>query len=261
VTDRAIEIGDFRFTETSHVPDTRLGSHRHAHPAITFVLHGGFVEDFGRGRALDCAAMSILLKPADAMHANRYSMAGARSFILECNSESSFGKAVEACAPQLVSARFVVPTLELYSAFRTNAPEREVLAEQLVLETSRGQCSHQPWRTIERPRWLDRVAAAVSDGCLRSVRLTTLANDAGVHPVYLARAFRRHYGTSIGGFMLQCRIRLAMRRLATSADSISQIALECAFADQAHFTRLFRREAGMPPGQFRRVARRCSSAA
>jgi AraC family transcriptional regulator len=82
-----------------------------------------------------------------------------------------------------------------------------------------------------------------------------------VHPVYLARAFRRHYGTSIGGFMLQCRIRLAMRRLATSADSISQIALECAFADQAHFTRLFRREAGMPPGQFRRVARRCASAA
>ena len=82
-----------------------------------------------------------------------------------------------------------------------------------------------------------------------------LAAECGVHPVYLARVFRRHYAQSIGSFMLQSRLRLAMWRLATTAEPIARIALECGFADQSHLTRMLHRETGATPARFRRVTR------
>ena len=251
VTHGTAAVGEFRLTETSHGPHTRLARHRHAHPAVTFVLRGRFVEVFGIGWNHDCAAMSVLVKPADAAHTNRYSRDGARSFILECASSSAYATALDARMPGFGLVRLVVPMLELYAAFRSRAPEQWVLAEEIALEIAREQRRRTDWRTARRPRWLAEVAESIAAGCTQSVRLTTLAASVAVHPVYLARLFRRHYGQSVGGFILQCRVRLAMRRLATTREPIARIATECGFADQSHFTRLFRRETGMPPARFR----------
>jgi len=162
-----------------------------------------------------------------------------------------YAPALDACAPRFGLAQFTMRMLELYAAFRSAAPEQQVLAEEIVLELSREQRSSANWRTAQRPRWLADVADTVAAHCTRSLGLTTLASNVAVHPVYLARVFRRHYGQSIGGYMLQCRVRLAMHELATTQEPIARISIECGFADQAHFTRLFRRETGLPPGRFR----------
>ena len=73
VTDQTAELRGIRLTETSHSPNARIVRHRHAYPAITLVLSGGFLEDFGAGHTHECGAMSVLVKPADAPHSNRYS--------------------------------------------------------------------------------------------------------------------------------------------------------------------------------------------
>src|SRR5690242_8175883 len=136
VTDRAAHLGAFRLTETSHAPDTRLGRHSHAFPAVTLVLAGGFSEDFGRGRTHECGAMSVLVKPSGALHTNGYSKQGARSFILECTRESAAYPVLDESAPQHAAARLTAPMLELYAAFRTGAPERAMLADEVSLEIS-----------------------------------------------------------------------------------------------------------------------------
>jgi len=258
VTDRTAELRGLRLTETSHGPHARIARHRHAYPAVTLVLGGGFLEDFGAGHTHQCGAMSVLVKPADAPHSNRYSGHGARSFIVECTSDCAAFDALERAAPQPGLARVVLPLLELYAAFHETAPERQVLAEEVVFEVARQQRPLPRWKTAKRPRWLSRVAEAAAEGCTRPLSLTTLATDGDVHPVYLARVFRRHYAQSVGSFMLQSRLRLAMWRLAMTAEPIARIALECGFADQSHLTRLLHRETGATPGRFRRAARGAS---
>ena len=254
VTDQAAELRGIRLTETSHGPDARIARHRHAYPAVTLVLQGGFLEDFGASHTHECGAMSVLVKPADAPHSNRYSSRGARSFILECTSECDAFDALERAGPRPGLARVVVPLLELYAAFRAAAPERQVLAEEVAFEVARQQRPQPGWKTAKRPGWLSRIAEAAAAGCTHPLSLTSLAADAAVHPVYLARVFRRHYTQSIGSFMLQSRLRLAMRRLAMTTEPIARIALECGFADQSHLTRLLHRETGSTPARFRRVA-------
>jgi AraC family transcriptional regulator len=258
-TDRSVTVAEFRLTETSHAPDTRLGRHCHAHPAITFVLRGGFAEDFGVDGELSCGAMSMLLKPAGAAHSNRYSKIGARSFILECVSPSPLFEGLDRGRPRLGPSHVVLRLLELYSAFRADSPERLLLAEEVAFELARQAGGEIARGTTARPRWLTAVADTVREECTQPLRLSALAAGSSVHPVYLARAFRRHYGRSIGSYMLQGRLRLAMRRLATSNDPISRIAMDCGFADQSHFSRMFGREVGMSPARFRRRASRVTT--
>jgi AraC family transcriptional regulator len=74
--------------------------------------------------------------------------------------------------------------------------------------------------------------------------------------VTLARGFRKAYGCSVGAYLRWLRIVHAARRLAESDEPLAEIALEAGFADQSHFSNVFRRETGLSPSVFRREARR-----
>ena len=249
-TNHTVDFGGLRLTDTSHAPRTRLGKHRHAFPALTFVLAGSFIEDFGRGRIHTCEPMSLLAKPSDAVHSNAYSNVGARSFIIECTTDNELYRVFERSMPRVARPRLTPMLLRAYDAFRTNTPEQCMLAEESVLELTRDAGNTRGARELA---WLRRVEETVRDRCLERLSLTSLATDAGVHPIYLARAFRRRSGRSIGEYMTHSRLRLAMARLASTDDAISRIAIDCGFADQPHLTRVFRHELGIPPAKFRRL--------
>jgi AraC family transcriptional regulator len=84
------------------------------------------------------------------------------------------------------------------------------------------------------------------------VRETALA--VGVHPVHLARVFRRHLGCSVAGYVRRLRLERAATLLSLERSPISAVAHSCGFADQSHLTRALRRETGLTPATFRRLA-------
>jgi AraC family transcriptional regulator len=73
-----------------------------------------------------------------------------------------------------------------------------------------------------------------------------------VAPVRLARAFRRAYGESPGGYVRRERVRAACERLATGEVSLAALAAELGFSDQSPFTRVFRSQVGVTPGAWQR---------
>ncbi len=107
-------------------------------------------------------------------------------------------------------------------------------------------------RDAGAPGWLLRAREMLRDNLREPLRLADVASELGTTPVRLARAFRRVFGQSPGDYVRQERIRLACERLADPKATISGIALELGFADQSHFTRVFRRHIGTSPGAFRR---------
>jgi AraC family transcriptional regulator len=106
-----------------------------------------------------------------------------------------------------------------------------------------------------RPRWLedarDRIHVELAD----RPTLTGLAESVGVHPVTLARAFRRAFGCTVGEYVRSLRIERAARQLTDTDLSLAEIALAEGFSDQSHFSNLFRRHTGLSPFQFRRAVR------
>ena len=84
-----------------------------------------------------------------------------------------------------------------------------------------------------------------------STSLASLATEAGVHPVHLARSFRRYFRRSVGEELRRLRVEAASAALAREDCSIVEIAAASGFADQSHLARVFRRATGMSPAEYR----------
>jgi len=67
----------------------------------------------------------------------------------------------------------------------------------------------------------------------------------------LERYFLETTGVSPAHFRTRCRIERAKTLLRDSAADLVEVAERCGFYDQSHFTRVFSREAGMPPRKWR----------
>jgi len=77
----------------------------------------------------------------------------------------------------------------------------------------------------------------------------------GIHPVHLAREFRRHYQCTIGEYVRRLKVEYACLQISVSEASLHQIALAAGFFDQSHFARTFKQIMGVTPGNYRRFYR------
>jgi transcriptional regulator GlxA family with amidase domain len=78
-----------------------------------------------------------------------------------------------------------------------------------------------------------------------------LAREAQLSPRQLERRFVDAVGSGPLSFSRSLRLRFAHSLLIHSSRSIAQIAFDCGFSDQSHFTRLFRSQFGSTPGALR----------
>lgn len=81
------------------------------------------------------------------------------------------------------------------------------------------------------------------------VSLQDLARLVGLSPYHLNRSFCRKIGMPPHAYQLQIRIARAKSALRTGS-SIAEVALATGFADQSHFTRVFKRLIGVTPARY-----------
>ncbi|HYL23059.1 MAG TPA: AraC family transcriptional regulator [Burkholderiales bacterium] len=106
-------------------------------------------------------------------------------------------------------------------------------------------------RAVQAALWLEAHAA-------EPVGLEHAAREAGLSPFHFLRVFARVLGVTPHQYVLRLRLREAARLLLDASRSITDIALDCGFADLSNFVRTFRRAAGVSPREFRRAARRAA---
>jgi AraC-like DNA-binding protein len=107
--------------------------------------------------------------------------------------------------------------------------------------------------TLPSPRIESRIIRSVKEQLQSDLggkfTLASLAADHALTPFVLLRAFIRSAGLSPHAYQQQARIRFAQKRLKQGA-AIALIAREAGYADQAHFTRVFKQYTGVTPKSF-----------
>ena len=119
---------------------------------------------------------------------------------------------------------------------------------ELLAETARRACKG-PARAV--PDWLRRAREYVEANFLRSLSLAEIARVARVNRVHLARQFRSYFETSVGEYIRLKRVEQACKLVSTTSESLAEIAIDCGFSDQSHFSTTFRRHMGLTPARFR----------
>ena len=230
----------------------RTGLVRHAHDraAITLVLSGRYDETFDRGRQR-CPQWAVQYKPRGIAH-DTFSNDGARMLIVALDAND--GRLASRSAPAVIecgaaTAAGIAAHHEAFDAAGSRADVAAIVARFLDLLEPTATPRETP------PSWLTEVHDRIRRLGSPSPTMSRIARAFGVHPVYLARVFRCHYGCSIGDHLRRCRVDRAVPVLVGTDVSLASLALGLGYCDQSHFTNEFRRETGCTPSRLRTWAR------
>jgi len=88
----------------------------------------------------------------------------------------------------------------------------------------------------------------------RGPTLVEIAKQVGLSPFHFHRRFTELLGLTPKQFLLECQINKAKAELVSRQKELVQIAKDCGFAHQSHFTSRFKQATGLTPTRWRRMA-------
>lgn len=229
-----------------------LPEHFHELAHFALIIKGNYAETFA-SRMYCHSPMEIIWHRAGISHRDEIGESGASFFVIEFQTEylknlSEFVKLPEDFFER--DGLLVRQAQQLYKEFKDWRIGSDQIIEGLTLQ----MLGHSVRKQIEGkypPLWLVRVVKRLNEEFRVNLSIENLALEAGVHPVYLASVFRRFYQESISEYIQKLRINYASDLLLGKNIPISEIAFLAGFADQSHFTRIFKRYSGTTPGVFR----------
>jgi AraC-like DNA-binding protein len=234
--------------------------HRHDTYAICLTTRGVQAFDYRGATEISMPGQVVVLHP-DEVHDGRAGAEGGFGYRILYVEPALIFEAVRvicghACVLPFVRNPVVIsPKLSaaIISAFQG---AREPLAiDSLVLQLAEGLVDADPCcKQISIPCHLDVAALERARQFLdaektRVVHSSELEVVTGLTRYDLARQFRLMCGTSPYRYLLMRRLDFARELLAWHRPLV-EIALEAGFADQAHFTRMFKAAFGITPARY-----------
>jgi AraC family transcriptional regulator len=234
-------------TREVHCAHRRVAEHRHDWPSIILPILGDFAgaSDGSSGRV---RSPSAAVHPASGAHAAVVGPVGLDAVNIMLD-------------PAWLPKDQAIPRLERHLFCTTGVGiqaarnlARAWLQEDLD-EESLGRATAAflnvavAEQTGTRPPWIDRAQEALDSASPPAS--SELAKELGLHPVWMAHAFRSAAGEGLRERRIRRRVEHASYLLRQTDDAFSQIAAEAGFCDQSHMNRCMKALIGRSPAQVR----------
>jgi len=252
-------VGGLVLAEVSFEPGQRIHRESHPHARFLLVLSGSLTETTA-GAVTTHGPSTLLFRSADEPRSYAASPSGAKLLVVDMDA-AWLRRAREQAPLVRESAAFRGGLLlhlahRLHGEFGLRDEVSRLVIESLALgvlaEASRRVAAAAATARTARPAplWLQVALALIEQHFAEPLPLAAVARKVGVHPVHLARTFRRVHQTTFAAYIRQLRIEFARRELAGTA-ALSEIACASGFCDQSHFSRCFKRHTGFTPAEYR----------
>ncbi|GKU77233.1 AraC family transcriptional regulator [Paenibacillus sp. L3-i20] len=130
------------------------------------------------------------------------------------------------------------------SMFQTEMLFRDVLNEALL-------CVDNRQNSCESHTLFERVSTYIHDFYYQNLTITSLAEQYNVNRNRLSYVFRRHVDMGPAEYILKYRINMAQEMLFTSDAPVQQIAHTVGIDDPFYFSRVFKKQFGISPTEYR----------
>jgi AraC family transcriptional regulator len=256
-------VANFRVVESRYSSHEYVPRHCHEQAYISIVLAGSYSEKCGAATS-HCTAGQTIYHACGESHSDRFGDHDAAllnlvicpQMLSELSQLGLQSDTRSVCASQYCLQLAIKLRRE---CFLVDDPVSGLAVEGLALELC-AETFRRREKNIGRSDWLGQVDSILRDRFREPVTLAQVAGDGGVHPVHLARAFRKRFGYCVGDQIRKLRIEAACRELHRSGLSIAEIAARTGFADQSHLSRTIKSHTGMSPREFRFAQARFSQA-
>ena len=221
---------------------TSLARHVHERPHIAIVTRG-VLRDSYEDEEQVLRSGEVVAYPQAFAHAN---VACGSVVIVDFEGTDRYGAAQilrSLRSPRRITAAEAVERFRV--APSSKASELAVAASVLRLVADLADEGRHRGTVADAKRFIE---ANLAD----AIGLQVVAAASGYSRFHLARLFRSETGMSVGAYIRSRRVARAARLLATTASSISDVALQCGFFDHAHLANALRSAYGTTPSAWRR---------
>lgn len=229
----------------------RMGRHAHDEWRFCLALRGSYTDSWRRS-ARTRTPWQLSLHPAGEVHTSVFHSFAVCFHIAFTRQwrERLLGELGIAHEPhEFLTGRLPLLAGQLYDEFRRSDACSPLVLEGLACELI-GWTARALRREAANPSWVYQARDLLHDRFREPLSLKDIANTLDVHPVHLARAFRREFGCTIGDYVRRVRVEFVCAQLGTNA-TLADLALQAGFSDQSHLTRVFKRLTGLTPKQYR----------
>ena len=150
---------------------------------------------------------------------------------------------------------FFLTQLNHYMVTGGDQTVKDYLLAALFAELARQYKNAQ--ETYLSDRRFAEVLAFLSLYMDKDVSIVELAERFNYNPKYLSRLFRKYTGCTAREYITQARVKKAEKMLVATTESVKQIAYSVGFSDEYYFMRVFKKQTGMTPKNYRNAYRAC----
>lgn len=228
-----------------------VAEHRHDWPNLTIFVRGGCTERF-EGIEAELRGPSAIFQPAGADHVDRIAPGGFESIgiLFDPAWLRSACDATSMDRPLHISGGSAGAAAVGLARLWTDDTQPEHLLAAATARLFSLSCASQ---VRPAPAWLDHVSSALASASPPDTR--DLARRLGLHPAWLAHAYRAATGEGLQDTVRRARIERAIALLDDDARPLAMIAHLAGFCDQPHMNRCFRLVLGRTPAAVRRERR------
>ena len=253
---RTVRAGGFRLgLWTAALPPEGVAPHVHEAAHFVLALDGGYrslARDPWRptGGAFEPGA--LVWNPPGVEHADCFERPGGRFLSVSFDPPARASRGDPTRLRQGIGETAARRLIGRVADFE---PGDETGLEGLALDLASAVLSPLELEEDPAPDWLLRAHQVIHDLADRpGLEVREVARTVGVHPVSLARRYRRHFGRSPAAAIRQARADRATAGLKRGAD-LADLAASAGYADQSHLTREFVAVYGLTPGRWRATFR------
>lgn len=234
--------------------EDEVATHRHDDAHFVLVLSGAYISS-ARHAPVRAPAPTLVYNPAGTVHRDRFLDGKGRFMTLSFDPHVLAGveetMAAQECATVLSKAGAMAAAFRIAHeiSYGADPASMEAGAWELLASLDSGASGAHK----HLPPWAHQAYDAVMDmAAEQHLRIADLAAELAVHPVHLARVFRKAWGYSPGDLLRWRRIEQAIGLLRRKDLGMAEVALASGFADQSHMNRAFQAQCGTTPCGYRR---------
>jgi AraC family transcriptional regulator len=226
--------------------------HYHSNPHLSFVLQGGNIEN-RKKKTIERTVGDIMFFHSGEIHQTLPANCQTKNMNLEleCSFLEQYAiteEQVSRMVDQNMDSKFLI--LRMYKELIENDQFSDVSIQLLLLSTISKPVREDRYHNLG---WIKALSEVLHDEWTTFHNLDDLSVILNVHPVTISKYFTKNFGCTLGEYMRKIKIEKSLSLIQNKSQSLTEIALECGFADQSHFIRNFKKFTGQLPKEFQKL--------
>ena len=116
-------------------------------------------------------------------------------------------------------------------------------------------CQQSPVKSklVKDRHWSSLLKEFMQENWNKPFTLSDLSDQVQIHPVTISRYFSKYFHCTLGEYARRIKVEKSFALIRNKRYSLTQIAYDCGFTDQSHFSKTFKDITGILPKEYRKL--------